>query len=181
MPKRKLSDMVFLQIDPPDYKQEVNLEDLSHVIVQRLGLKRKQSKADHSKLLRELIKYKKDNVPVTLENIACILGVSQSQTYEEIRKWRTLGLIEFVKLSQGNDYIKGYMLGGNTTNRLLDKVESSFKSFIRETRRIAKDFDDLVMLDSARSQRRPAGPDDEPEEPNEPEIPVIDEEKPRKL
>jgi len=153
MPKKKLSDIVFQRISPPDYKQQVEIEDLSKVLVKRLGLKRKEGRADHSKLLQELIKYRKDNIPVTFEEISRILGVSQSQTYEELRKWRTLGLIEFVKIPVGNDLSKGYMLTGNTVNRLLDKVESNTKAFLRKTRRIAKDFDDLLMLEMARKDK----------------------------
>lgn len=153
MPKKKLSDIVFIRISPPDHKQDITQEDLARIIVRRLGLKRKEGKASHDKLLLEMIKYKKDNIPLGFEDISRILGVSQSQTYEELRKWRTLGLVEFVKIPQGNSLIKGYMLTGNTVNRLLDRVESSTKSFLRKTRRIAKDFDDLMMLGMARKEK----------------------------
>lgn len=151
--KKKLSDMVFSRVSPPDYKTDLSLEDLSHVLVKRLGLKRKESKARHAELLLELLKYKKDNIPLTIDKISQILQVSQSQTYEELRKWRSLGLIEFVKIPSGSDFIKGYMLSANTVNRLMDRVESSMKSFMRKTRRIAKDFDDLLMLGMARKER----------------------------
>ncbi len=184
MPKKKLSDMVFQRVEPPDYKPDINITDLSHVLVRRLGLKRKEGRANHEALLVELIKYRKEGVPLSIEKISGILGVSQSQTYEEIRKWRTLGIMEFVRqTTQSGDSIKGYMLGSNTINRLMDKVESSFKSFMRNTRRIAKDFDDLHMLESARSQKntdapvRPSDEPDEPEEPAEPEEPELNEEK----
>lgn len=150
VPRKKLSDIVFIRISPPDHKTELAKEDLSSILVKRLGLKRKEGRADHAKLLLEFIKYRKDNIPLGFEDISKILGVSQSQTYEELRKWRTLGLIEFVKIPVGNDFSKGYMLTGNTVNRLLDKVESNTKAFLRKTRRIAKDFDDLLMLDMAR-------------------------------
>ncbi len=175
MPKKKMSDIVFQRVSPPDYKQDLTIDDLSVVLVRRIGLKRKESKANHSFLLRELIKFKKDGVPITIEKISEILGVSQSQTYEEIRKWRTLGLLEFVRQqTDAGDVIKGYMLSGTTTNRLMDRVESSFKSFMRNTRRIAKDFDDLLMLEIARSQKNagePIKPPQEPPEPEEPEPP----------
>lgn len=150
MPKKKLSDIVFQRISPPDDKDTLTMEDLSHVLVKRLGLKRKESRAQHSKLLLELVKYKKDGIPLTIEQISQILQVSQSQTYEEIRKWRTLGFLEFVKMPAGEGFVKGYMLTGNTVNRLLDRAESATKSFFRKTRRIAKDFDDLLMLEMAR-------------------------------
>ncbi len=148
--KKKLSDMVFQRISPPDTKTDLTVDDLSGVLVKRLGLRRKESRAKHSKLLLELLKYKKDNIPLSIEKISQILEVSQSQTYEELRKWRSLGLVEFVKIPAGNDYVKGYLLTSNTVNRLMDKVESSMKSFMRKTRRIAKDFDDLLMLGMAR-------------------------------
>jgi len=151
--KKKLSDMVFLRVRPPDEKSELTIDDLSNVLVRRLGLKRKKSKANHALLLKELIKYRKENMPMSIEKISEILSVSQSQTYEEIRKWRTLGLLEFVKIPSGDDFIKGYMLTAPTVNRLLDKVESSFKSFMRQTRRIAKDFDDSLMLEIARAEK----------------------------
>ena len=150
MPKRKLSDIVFQRISPPDTKTALTPDDLSHVLVRRLGLKRKESRAQHSKLLLELIKHKKDGIPLTIDQMSQILSVSQSQTYEEIRKWRTLGLVEFVKIPAGTGFVKGYMLTGNTVNRLLDRVESSTKAFMRKTRRIAKDFDDLLMLEMTR-------------------------------
>ena len=153
MPKKKLSDMVFMRIGPPDGKININAEDLSIVLVRRLGLKRKESKANHSGLLLEMLKYRKDNIPLSIEKISQILTVSQSQTYEEIRKWRSLGLLEFVKMPAGNDFIKGYMLTAPTVNRLLDRVESATKAFMRKTRRIAKDFDDLLMLEMARTMK----------------------------
>ena len=153
MPKRKLSDMVFQRISPPDTKSALTPDDLSSVLVRRLGLKRKESRAKHDRLLLDLIKFRKENMPVSIEKISQILGVSQSQTYEEIRKWRSLGLIEFVKIPAGDSFVKGYMLTGATVNRLLDKVEASAKSFFRKTRRIAKDFDDLLMLGMARDAR----------------------------
>ncbi len=153
MPKKKLSDIVFQRIGPPDGKQDLTQEDLADVLVRRLGLKRKESRANHSKLLLELIKYKKENVPLSIEKISQTLSVSQSQTYEELRKWRTIGIIEFVKIPQGEGFVKGYMLTAPTVNRMLDRVESSTKSFFRKTRRIAKDFDDLLMLGMARRER----------------------------
>lgn len=151
--KKKLSDMVFLRIMPPDKKKELTIDDLSKVIVRRLGLKRKKSKANHASLLKELIKSKKENTPLSIERISEILGVSLSQTYEEIRKWRSLGILEFVKIPLGDEFIKGYMLTGSTVNRLLDRVEASVKSFLRKTRRIAKDFDDSFMLEIARAEK----------------------------
>jgi predicted transcriptional regulator len=154
--KKKFSDMVFQQISPPDDKPDLNLDDLSDVLVRRLGLKRKESRANHSRMLLELMKYKKDNIPLTMDKISQILQVSQSQSYEEIRKWRSLGLIEFVKIPSGSDFIKGYMLTATTCNRLIDKVESSTKSFMRKTRRISKDLDDLLMLEMARSSKTSA-------------------------
>ncbi len=153
MPKRKLSDMVFQRVSPPDSKTSLSADDLSGVLVRRLGLKRKESRAKHDKLMLELLKFRKENLPVSIEKISQILEVSQSQTYEEIRKWRSLGLIEFVKIPAGDGFVKGYMLTGSTVNRLLDKAEASAKSFFRKTRRIAKDFDDLLMLEMARDAR----------------------------
>jgi len=153
MPKKKLSDMVFQRVGPPDHKTSIGVEDLSNVLVRRLGLKRKESRANHAKLFLEFLKFKKDNIPLSIDKISGVLGVSQSQTYEEIRKWRSLGLVEFVKIPSGEDFIKGYMLTSNTANRLLDRVESSIKSFMRKTRRIAKDFDDLLMLEMARAEK----------------------------
>ena len=153
MPKKKLSDIVFQRISPPDTNATLSPHDLYHVLVRRLGLKRKESRAQHDKLLLELLKYRKENVPVSIEKISQILSVSQSQTYEEIRKWRSLGLLEFVKIPAGDGYVKGYMLTGQTVNRLLDKAEASTKAFFRKTRRIAKDFDDLLLLGMARAER----------------------------
>ena len=104
-------------------------------------------------LLIELLKFRKDNIPIQIEQVAQILGVSVSQAYEEIRKWRTLGLIEFVKIPKGNDFIKGYIISASTVNRLVDKVESSINSFLRSTRRIAKDLDDIFMLEIVRKEK----------------------------
>lgn len=151
--KKKLSDMVFQRVSPPDNKMNLTIDDLAHVLVKRLGLKRKESRAQHAKLLLELLKYKKENIPLNIDKISQLLEVSQSQTYEELRKWRSLGLVEFVKIPAGNDFVKGYMISSNTVNRLMDRVESSMKAFMRKTRRIAKDFDDLLMLEMVRSEK----------------------------
>jgi len=151
MPKKKLADMVFQRIAPPDEKANITPEDLCNVMVRRLGLKRKESRANHAMLLHEMIKYRKENIPIEIDKISQHLNISQSQAYEEIRKWKTLGLLEFVKVPQGQGFIKGYMLSAATTNRLLDKVEATFKAFMRRTRRIAKDFDDMVGLEAARA------------------------------
>ena len=53
MPKKKLSDIVFQRISPPDGKMSMTTDDLSNVLVRRLGLKRKESRAQHHKLLLE--------------------------------------------------------------------------------------------------------------------------------
>jgi predicted transcriptional regulator len=151
--KKKMSDIVLQRASPPDGKTDLLPADFSNILVRRLGLKRKESRADHSKMLLELIKYKKDSIPLSVDQLSKILGVSQSQAYEEIRKWRSLGLIEFVKIPSGNDFVKGYMLTANTCNRLMDRVESSLKAFMRKTRRISKDMDDLLMLESARKEK----------------------------
>ena len=153
--KKTDSDMVFKPITPPDYKKNMSAKDLSEVIVARLGLKRKSSRADHAGLLIQLLGYKKENLPLQIEQISKILNVSPSQAYEELRKWRTLGLIEFVKVPNavGNDYNKGYILAAPTVNRLIDKTESSLNAFLRETRRISKDFDDLFMLEIVRKEK----------------------------
>jgi len=190
MPNKKLSDMVFHRVSPPDDKPNITVEDLCAVMVRRLGLKRKESRADHASLMVGMIKYRKENMPVAIDKIAQLLSVSQSQAYEEIRKWRTLGLIEFVKIPQGAGFSKGYMLTAPTTNRLLDRVEASFKAFMRRTRRIAKDFDDMLMLEAARQGKEQAQaapsegpepvpdpepkPEPNPEPPTEPEPPKDD-------
>ena len=170
MPKKRLSYMVFQRISPPDHQKDLTPEDLAEVLVRRLGLKRKESRAKHAQLLLQLVKYRKENIPLELNKISEILTVSQSQTYEELRKWRSLGLIEFVKIPSGVTFVKGYMLTAPTFNRLMDKAESSAKSFFRKTRRIAKDFDDLLMLEFARKERpeKPAKDDELPEEKEEP-------------
>jgi len=157
LPKKNISDIVLKNVFPTDDRQMTSKE-LADIIVKRLGLKRKKSIADHGKLLLELLNYRKKGVPVSIDEISSILGVSISQTYEEIRKWRTMGILEFVKIPRGDSFIKGYMLSGSTSNRLLDKVESSINSFMRKTRRIAKDFDDIFMLEFVRSQN----PENEP-------------------
>ncbi len=154
MPKKLLSDITFRLIRPPDYKRDISAEELAEVIVRRLGLKRKESRANHARLLIELLQFKRRNIPVKIEDIARFLNVSVSQAYEEIRKWRTLGMIEFVKLQKESGAIeKGYMLTASTVNRLIDKVESSVSAFLRETRRIAKDFDDRFMLEFVRKEK----------------------------
>ena len=153
MAKKMYSDILLKPINPPDYKKDISLEEYAEIIVTRLGLKRKASKADHAKLLIELLKFKKDEIPIQIEQISQILGVSISQAYEEIRKWRTLGLLEFVKIKKGDSFIKGYILSANTVNRLIDRVESSLLSFVRSTRRIAKDFDDIFMLEFVRKEK----------------------------
>lgn len=153
MPKKKLSDIVLHRVSPPDLNDNVSLEDLAKVIVRRLGLQRKKSRANHALLLIELMKFKKENTPVSIDKIASILSVSVSQTYEEIRKWRSLGLLEFVHVPMGFENIKGYTLSEPTVNRLLDRVESNLKAFMRESRRIAKDFDDNAMLEYARHEK----------------------------
>lgn len=153
MPKKRLSDIVFQRIGPPDAKENITPEDFANVLTRRLGIKRKESKANHALLLLELLKYRKDNIPLELEKISKILGVSQSQTYEELRKWRTLKLVEFVKIPAGSGFVKGYILTAPTLNRLLNNVEAAVKSFLRKTRRIAKEFDDLLLLEIARREK----------------------------
>lgn len=176
MPQKKLSDMVFHRVSPPDDATNLTAEDLAFVLVKRLGLKRKESRANHAALLTTLLKYRRDNIPVDITKMAEVLSVSQSQAYEEIRKWKSLGLLEFVKLPNGQGgFLKGYMVAAPTMNRLLDKVEASMKAFLRKTRRIAKDFDDIGMSETARhgkEAKEPSEPvedkkEDKKEEPKE--------------
>ena len=53
--KKKLADIVFKEINPPDYKATLGSEDLAEILVQRLGLQRKASRARHAKLLLYLL------------------------------------------------------------------------------------------------------------------------------
>jgi len=150
--KKKISDIVLKNINPPDYKTVLSSDDLAEIIVQRLGLQRKVSRAKHAKLLKFLLHARKNNTPLDIETIADVLDVSVSQTYEELRKWRTLHILEFIKVpvKDSDQFMKGYMLSGTTVNQLVDKATSSINMFIRRTRRIAKDFDDYVSAEIAR-------------------------------
>ena len=154
--KKKLADMVFKNVNPPDYKTVLTSDDLAEIVVQRLGLQRKKSRALHAKLLKFLLHSRKNNTPIDIETIAKVLSVSVSQAYEEVRKWRTLKVLEFVKVpvQDSNEYMKGYMLSGTTVNQLIDKAQSSTNAFFRSTRRIAKDFDDQIAAEAARDSKK---------------------------
>ncbi|MBU0953166.1 MAG: hypothetical protein KKA90_01955 [Nanoarchaeota archaeon] len=151
--KKKLSDIVFKNVNPPDFKREISSSDLAEVLVQRLGLKRKESAARHATLLKRFLEQKRANTPMRIEQIAATLNVSSSQAYEEIRKWRTLNLVsmERVPVPGSGEYLKGYVLTGATINQLLEKVQSSVQGFLRATKRIAKDYDDQFAAEIARS------------------------------
>jgi len=150
--KKKISDIVLKNVNPPDYKAVLSSDDLAEIIVQRLGVQRKVSQANHAKLLKFLLHARRNNTPLDIETIAQVLGVSVSQTYEELRKWRTLRLLEFVRVpvKDSDKLMKGYLLAGNSVNQLVDRATSSINMFIRQTRRIAKDFDDYVSAEAAR-------------------------------
>ena len=137
--KSRLIDIQLKNVLPPDYKASVSSADLADVLVRRLGLQRKSSQAKHAELLLWLLQRAKENVPVSIEQIAKVLGVSLSQAYEEVKKWRSLSLLEVAKVPvQGTgELLRGYVLAGGTVNQLLDKVQSSANAFIRGTRRIA--------------------------------------------
>jgi len=154
---KKMADVVLKEINPPDFKTTVSSDDLAEILVQRLGLQRKVSMAKHSKLLKFLLHSRRNNTPIPIETIAKVLEVSLSQTYEELRKWRTLGLLTFIKMPvQGTDeYMKGYILDGSTVNQLIDKAQSQINAHIRRTKRIAKDFDDQVSAEIARQAQSP--------------------------
>lgn len=164
--KKKMADMVFKDINPPDYKPVLSSTDLAEILVQRLGLQRKVSRARHAELLKHLLKLKRTNTPTTIEDMAKVLKVSVSQSYEEIRKWRTLGILEFVRVPvEGtNEYLKGYMLSSITVNQAIDRVQSSVNAFMRRTRRIAKDFDDQVSAEVARAARTKPAAKEQPSE-----------------
>ena len=154
--KGKLADIVFKEVNPPDYKTALSSSDLAEILVQRLGLQRKVSRARHAELLLYLLEKRKQDVPVTIEDISRVLKVSQSQAYEEIRKWRSLSLLELMRvpLKTGDGYMKGYVLPGATVNQLVEKAASSANAFIRRTKRIAKDFDDMMSSEAARAARK---------------------------
>ena len=152
--KKKLSDIVLKNVNPPDFKAEISSADLAEVLVQRLGLKRKESAARHSHLLKYLLDNRRTNTPVRIEQIASTLNVSTSQAYEEVRKWRTLNLLSLERVpTPSGESLKGYVLTGTTVNQLLDKAHSSLQAFIRSTRRIAKDYDDQLAAEVARSAK----------------------------
>lgn len=156
--KKKMADIVLKNAQPPDYKAVLSSDDLAEIIVQRLGLQRKKSMSNHARLLKFLLKLKRDETPTDIQTIAGQLQVSVSQAYEEMRKWRTLNILEFVRVPvQGTkEMMKGYLLGGATVNQLIDRVQASLNAFIRGTKRIAKDFDDQISAEIARDSRRPS-------------------------
>lgn len=154
--KKKLADIVLKNVNPPDYKTVLTTEDLAEILVRRLGLQRKHSRAKHAKLLKFLLHSRRNNVPVDIDTIAKVLEVSNSQAYEEIRKWRTIRILEFVKVPvrDTNEFMKGYMIAGSTVNQLIDRAQSSVNMFLRGTRRIAKDFDDQISAEAARDSKQ---------------------------
>ena len=161
---KKMADIVLKEINPPDYKTNLSSDDLAEILVQRLGVQRKVSMARHAKLLKFLLHSRRNNTPLPIETIAKILEVSLSQSYEELRKWRTLGLVTFVKMPvQGttDQYMKGYVIDGATVNQLIDKAQSQINAFIRRTKRIAKDFDDQVSAEAARQGKSNAIPSEQ--------------------
>ena len=154
--KRQLNDILLKNVQPPDYKTSISSADLADVLVRRLGLQRKSSHAKHAELLLWLLQRCKEQVPVTMEQMARVLGVSVSQAYEELKKWRSLSLLEVAKVPVrgSSELMKGYLLAGGTINQLLDRVQSSANAFIRATRRIAKDLDDQLSAEVARAAKK---------------------------
>ncbi len=154
--KHQLIDIQLKNIQPPDYKAAVSSADLADVLVRRLGLQRKSSQAKHAALLLWLLQRQREQVPVSIEQMAKVLGVSVSQAYEEVKKWRSIALLEVAKVPvrDSSELLKGYLLAGGTVNQLLDKVQSSANAFIRATRRIAKDLDDQLAAEVARAAKK---------------------------
>lgn len=154
--KNQMHDIVLKNVQPPDYKASVSSADLAAVLVRRLGLQRKSSQAKHAELLLWLLQRNKESVPVSIEQMAKVLGVSVSQAYEEVKKWRSLSLLEVAKVPVrgSGEYMRGYVLTGATINQLLDKTQSSVNAFIRGTRRIAKDLDDQLSAEVARAAKK---------------------------
>ena len=154
--KGKSGDIILRDVHPEDSKESLTPRDLAEALVQRLGLQRKKSTAQHADLMNFLLEQKKAQVPVDINQIAKVLSVSTSQAYEEIRKWRSLRVLEAVKVPvQGsNEFMKGYMLSGITANQLVEKAQSSANAFFRTTKRLAKDFDDLTSAETARAAKQ---------------------------
>jgi len=154
---KKLADIVLKEVTPPDYKKSISVDDMAEVLVQRLGLQRKVSRANHANLLKFLLHSKRTSTPLTIETISTVLNVSVSQSYEEIRKWRTIGLLEFVKIpvkDVPDQHMKGYALAASTVNQLIDKAQSHINAHMRRTKRIAKDFDDQISAEIARKAKK---------------------------
>ena len=64
--KSRLIDIQLKNVLPPDYKASVSSADLADVLVRRLGLQRKSSRAKHATLLLWLLQRAKENVPVSI-------------------------------------------------------------------------------------------------------------------
>lgn len=146
MPKRNLSDIVLQQIKAPEYIEDFSIDKLADILIRRLGIKRKESKANHKKFFLELLK---ERYPIPFIDVSRILGVSQSQTYEELRKWRTLGLVKFSNVVDENgNKRKGYALVTNDMKKLIDIVRDVLNKFMNETEEIALNFEKLYKKDT---------------------------------
>ncbi len=144
-----MPDMVFRDADPPE---GYGVRELADTIVFRIGVKRKKSMADHGKLLLEMLRYRKSMLPIDVDEIAKILGVSKPQAYDEIKKWKDLGLVEVVSVPYADSHIRGYMLTAHTINKLIDRIESRARSFIKKTRRLAKELDDYLAVENLKER-----------------------------
>ena len=129
-----------------DVESPGDAEGMASAFVARLGFSRRKSSAKHEKLLMELMKMRKKNIPLSIDEIARIMGVSKQQAYHELKKWKDLGLVESVKIPAGDSYMKGYMLSAPTLNRAVDKLEYRLKAFVRKTRMMAKELDDFLAV-----------------------------------
>ena len=139
MPKRNVSDIMFQQIKAPKYKEDMSVDVLGDILIKRLGLKRRESKAKHKELLKKLIDSEK---PLSFEDVKETLGVSQAQTYEELRKWRTIGILKFVYHGD-----RGYVLVSKNMAELIEKVRKEINTFLDETKNIAVLYEEMKNKD----------------------------------
>ncbi len=138
-------DVLLRDVEPGE-----GLEGLAKAVVEMLGLERKAGSARHEQLLLEFLRMRKKEIPLTIEEIARTLGVSVPQAYHEMRKWKTLGIVDNVRVPAGDGYLKGFMLSASTLNRAMDRVEYRVRALLRKVRRVAKELDDMLAAENFR-------------------------------
>lgn len=140
---------------------QANSEDLSKVVLSRLGLipRKKDGIAKFHNLLLELYERKKaanrekkpEDAVMTVDEMGIFAGIRRQTMYDYLGRWLHLNILKKTSFVNRGKVIIGYELNGPTLEGAFRKAEQTIRNHVESTMELVKQIQHEVKREKLRN------------------------------